>query len=302
MKPKALYRVFVTTSPEAEEAVLEVFNQVFGTASNSFKNFRSGKIAVTAYSEERPEVLLHRRKSIEAGLAKLRASGLEPASGRVKIQPVRREKWADSWKHHFKPLEISGRLLVKPSWSKRRTKKGQVSVVLDPGLSFGTGQHPTTLFCLRQLVAHTRKTDRPSFLDIGTGSGILAIAAARLGFRPVEAFDFDPVCVRITTANARRNAISGKLSIFHGDVARLKLAPAKTFSLVCANLIANLLLAERKRIVAQVSPGGTLVLAGILAEEFGSITAAYETSGFLLKSSRKEKEWRSGAFVHQSKS
>jgi ribosomal protein L11 methyltransferase len=297
MKPNALHRVFVTTSPEAEDAVLEVFERVFQTAANSYKNFRSGKITVTAFSSEPRRILIQDRKAIEAGLDEMKAAGLKFVRHPVRIQPVRRENWAHSWKRHFKPMEVSVRLLVKPTWSKRKPKRGVLPIVLDPGLSFGTGQHPTTMFCLRQLVSHQRRNKTPSFLDIGTGSGILAIAAARLGFQPVEAFDFDPVSVRIATANARRNAVERKLSIFRGDVARLKLAPATTFSLVCANLIADLLLAERKRIAAQVSPGGTLVLAGILAVEFDSIKAAYENCGLALKSTRKEKEWRSGAFL-----
>src|SRR5208337_4372949 len=125
------------------------------------------------------------------------------------IAKVKREDWAESWKKHFKPLEIIFRrdefhespkkenqfklgtrpsersaksLLVKPSWSKKRPRKNQAVVILDPGLSFGTGQHPTTAFCLRELVRCGKIETRRSFLDIGTGSGILAIAARKLGF------------------------------------------------------------------------------------------------------------------------
>ena len=104
-------------------------------------------------------------------------------AGKIEIAKVKREDWAESWKRHFHPIEIGKTLLVKPSWSKKRPAKNQAVVILDPGLSFGTGQHPTTSFCLHQ-IARGRKngTPRPSFLDIGTGSGILAIAAAKLGY------------------------------------------------------------------------------------------------------------------------
>src|ERR1700743_660101 len=97
------------------------------------------------------------------------------------------------------------RLSRTPSTTQSRLRKAQAVIILDPGLSFGTGQHPTTFFCLRQLVACRKPGVEQSFLDIGTGSGILAIAAAKLGYRPVEAFDFDPASVRVSLENVKKN-------------------------------------------------------------------------------------------------
>ena len=144
-------------------------------------------------------------------MTRIKSCGLQIGAGKFALAKVRRENWAESWKRHFKPIEIGGELLIKPSWSKRRAKKNQAVLILDPGLSFGTGQHPTTSFCLEQLVQHrTIKADQ-SFLDIGTGSGILALAAAKLGYSLVEAFDFDPEAVAIARTNARRNRVSDKI-------------------------------------------------------------------------------------------
>jgi ribosomal protein L11 methyltransferase len=172
--------------------------------------------------------------------------------------------------------------------------------VLDPGLSFGTGQHPTTGFCLQQLVAHSEKFNgrnaQGAFLDIGTGSGILAIAAAKLGYMPVEAFDFDAEAVRIARENARKNGVSRKVNIRREDVTKLASRSRKKYDLVCANLISTLLVAERRRIIARLKSGSILVLAGILASEFASVRSAYERGGLQLVASRTEKEWRSGAF------
>ena len=144
-------------------------------------------------------------------------------------------------------------------------------VVLDPGLSFGTGQHPTTAFCLRQLVARRRPGEAQSCLDIGTGSGILAIAAAKLGYAPVDAFDFDPEAVRIARANARRNGVAARIRFSRQDLTKLPRRSARKYSLVCANLISSLLLAERERILARLQPDGVLVVAGILKEEFAQV-------------------------------
>ena len=138
-------------------------------------------------------------------------------------------------------------------------------------------------------------------VDIGTGSGILAIAAAKLGYKPVRAFDFDPNAVRVARANARVNHVEGQLKITRDDVTKLPLRPAQKYDLVCANLISNLLIAERKKIVAQMNRGGILVLAGILKSEFVQVQMAFEDLGMKLVASKSEKEWRSGSFCFSSK-
>ncbi|HXE43531.1 MAG TPA: 50S ribosomal protein L11 methyltransferase, partial [Candidatus Baltobacteraceae bacterium] len=131
-----------------------------------------------------------------------------------------------------------------------------------------------------------------SFLDIGTGSGILAIAAAKLGYKPVHAFDFDIEAIRIAKANAKFNGAKAK--IYRGDVTKLK--PRRQFDLICANLISNLLIAERKKIAAQLNCNGVLVLAGILKSEFSQVQKAFEACGMKLAAVKTEKEWRSGSF------
>jgi ribosomal protein L11 methyltransferase len=235
------------------------------------------------------------REEILTGLRRIKNCGLKIGAGKIKVAKVRREDWAESWKRHFQSIEIGGTLLVKPSWIKRKPRKTQAVVVLDPGLSFGTGQHPTTAFCLNEIVRR-RKTEIQSFLDIGTGSGILAIAAAKLGFKPVRAVDFDPEAVRVAKANARANGVSKKIKILRGDVTKFSIRPKEQFDLVCANLISNLLIAERRKIVAQMQRGGVLVLAGILKSEFMEVQKTFEESGLKLVAGKNEKEWRSGSF------
>ena len=194
-------------------------------------------------------------------------------------------------------MEFGRALLLKPSWVRRRPRAGQQVVVLDPGLSFGTGQHPTTGFCLEQIVANRSADQQQSLLDIGTGSGILAIAAVKLGYRPVEAYDFDPDAVRVARANARQNAVSRRLTIAQRDLTREPLRSVHKFDMICANLIFDLLLSERARIVNRLGPGGTLVLAGILRAQFPAVVRAYRRLGLRLKVSRRQNEWQSGAFA-----
>jgi ribosomal protein L11 methyltransferase len=301
MKRKPLWRISVTTTLEAEEAVAELLGEILGQPAASHFNVETQISVISVFGARK--IILPRavREEISAGLERIKNCGLQIGSGKIKITTVRREDWAESWKRHFKAIEIGDALLVKPSWIKKLPRKNQAVVILDPGLSFGTGQHPTTDFCLREICRVRKQSSRrldatKSFLDIGTGSGILAIAAAKLGCKPVRAFDFDPEAVRVAQANARVNRVLKEIKIASGDVARLSTNPKQQFDLVCANLISNLLIAERKKIAAQLRPDGILVLAGILKAEFGEVQKFYEDLGLKLVSAKSKREWRSGAF------
>jgi ribosomal protein L11 methyltransferase len=133
-------------------------------------------------------------------------------------------------------------------------------------------------------------------LDVGTGSGILAISAVKLGYADVEAFDFDPVAVRVAAKNCRVNRVDHKIRLSRRDLARIPMASRKKYDVICANLISNLLIAQRRRMTNRLAPGGSLILAGILNTEFHSVCAVYEKAGFRLVDSEREKEWKSGAF------
>jgi len=290
----------VATSPVAEDSVGELLATVFGVAASAYFDLDKQTSLVSVFVEQGKFSPVAARREVATGLKRIAKCGLNLGTGKIEITKVKREDWAESWKRHFHPLEIGPELLVKPSWSKVRAKKNQAVVILDPGLSFGTGQHPTTSFCLNEIVRTARADARPtatqSFLDIGTGSGILAIAAAKLGYAPVQAFDFDPESVRVAKANARKNHVENKIKLTRGDVTKLPVRPARQYDLICANLISNLLISEKRTMVRRLKRGGTLVLAGILAVEFGEVRRAFEKTGLKLVASKVENEWCSGAF------
>ena len=293
-----LWQISLTTTAEAEEACIEALTGEFGVPASGYTDFENQSVRVSTYLETKPAQLTQRINAVRARLRAARAGGLRVGQGRIECRPMKRENWAESWKRHFKPLSIGGAVLLKPSWSRRRAKRGQVVVVLDPGLSFGTGHHATTSFCLREVVRFCRKGGG-SLLDMGTGSGILAIAGAKLGCKPIEAFDFDPEAVRVAHKNAARNRVQDRIRMHQADVTKLPVRPVRRFNLVCANLISNLLLAERNRIVARVGEGGTLVLAGILRTEFSLVRKAFEELGMKLARQEDESEWASGAFARR---
>jgi ribosomal protein L11 methyltransferase len=288
---KNLIKISVRITAEAEDAVLELLGGVFGRPASIYADTERHTTSAIIYVEK---FTAAQRALVRDGLRRIREAGIDIGSGRISVRRVPRENWAESWKRHFHPLEIGPRLLVLPSWSKQKPKRGQAVVILDPGLSFGTGHHPTTAFCLAQVAARREDARKQRLLDAGCGSGILAIAAAKLGYSPVVAFDFDPEAVRVAKENAQANRVSFRIA--QQDLTKMPRRSTEKFDVVCANLIYDLLIQERDRILARLAPGGTLVLAGILRPQFPKVQRAFEMAGLRLVASRAAKEWRSGAF------
>lgn len=297
MSPRFIWELSVTVAAEAEEAVAEFLTRLSDqpvTVSTDVKN-RISKVLI--YSPSRRRFTKQFMRNVENGLSKVAQCGLDVSPGRIRLRRLRQKNWAETWKKQFKPIRIDSVLLIKPSWSKIKSPKGCISMVLDPGLAFGTGHHPTTAFCLRQIVRLHRTGAKQSFLDIGTGSGILAIAAAKLGYKPVLAFDKDPNAVRVAKANVKRNRLTGSVRVKRADLLNLRLPSGIKFDVVCANLNSELLLECKNQICKLVSQKGALVVAGILKSEFEQVHTAYRKAGFKLVETVCDKEWQSGLFT-----
>ncbi|MFM8879786.1 MAG: 50S ribosomal protein L11 methyltransferase, partial [Verrucomicrobiota bacterium] len=235
---RILRSISITTSLSAEDAVGVLLELERGQTPSSFADAVTRLSTVSVYGEVETRDVAAIKRRLREGLRALAADGIDIGPGRIQIKKVPARDWSESWKRHFKPLDLGPRLLVKPTWSRRNPKKGQALVVLDPGLSFGTGQHATTRFCLEQLVGLRNPGAGPqSMLDVGTGSGILAIAAVKLGYQPVAAFDFDPDCVRVSNENAGLNGVSKVLTVTQDDITRVPRKSRQRYSVVCANLI-----------------------------------------------------------------
>ena len=290
--------VRVLTTPEAGEPVGALLESIFGTTASVWSEDGSSEAKVTVYLE-RESVDPAEEASLGQGLEILRAAGLDVGAGDWAVERVKREDWSESWKKHFSPIEVGDRLLVKPEWEVTEPKLGQAVVILNPGMSFGTGHHATTLFCLEQLAECMPVGGGKSLLDVGTGSGILAISAAKLGYDPVEAWDFDPVAVDVARRNAEQNGLGQVLAFKERDLT--KMSPGgRQFDVVCANLMSELLVAEKAKLASGLRPAGRLVLAGILEEQFGEVEAAFCGLGMDIIAAESLDEWRSGAFQFSS--
>ncbi len=200
------------------------------------------------------------------------------------VSEIADEDWGETWKKGLGPLSV-GRAFVRPSWVDAAVPPGMAEIVLDPGMAFGTGTHPTTSLCLGALSALLDARPGASVLDVGTGSGLLAIAAAKLGAGRVAANDNDPVAVTVARENAERNGAALELS--GAPVGEI----AGAFDLVVANILANTLVELAPDIAARVAPGGTVLLAGILGPQEDEVRAAYVAEGLRPAEERRDGEW-----------
>lgn len=242
-----------------------------------------------AYLVHDPAARVRVRRVREA-LGHLQAFGLGPV-GSLRVRRVADQDWLESWKASFVPLRI-GRFLVRPTWSD--ADPGDAIVLeLDPGMAFGTGLHPTTQQCLRAL--STLEVAGKRVADIGTGSAILAIAAAKRGAAAVVAVDIDEIALRAATENVARNGVA--VSIGRGSAADV---PGR-HDLVLANIVAPVLLAIAPDLARCTAPGGTLVTAGIIVAAEDQTVAAFAAAGFSPAGREQDGDWVSRTLTRQAK-
>jgi ribosomal protein L11 methyltransferase len=196
--------------------------------------------------------------------------------------------WAEKWKENFHPRRIGKRITVKPSWEPYSPSPGEVIVTIDPGQAFGTGTHETTQMCLQFLEEAFDGTPTPRrVLDVGTGTGILGIAAALLGAPFTLGIDVDPKGVEVAGENARINGVEDR---FHAATTPLSCVEGR-YDLILANVLAEILSDLKQEIAALLEPGGNLILSGILSEKGDWVAKEYEAAGCRLAGRKEEGQW-----------
>jgi ribosomal protein L11 methyltransferase len=231
-----------------------------------------------------------RRAIAEAAnaLGHLQAFGLRPI-GDLQTRIVREVDWAEAWKSHFPVLRVGRRLVIRPTWRRHRRQPDDVVLSLDPGMAFGTGLHPTTRLCLAALetLADEGRVASARVLDVGCGSGILAVAAGKFGAPDILGVDTDPIAVESTFANARLNRLTRRVRVRQGSVP----TGERPFDLVLANLIASLLAELAPLLRAELAPGGRILASGIFRDREGDVSAAFLASGLTLGRRWAEEDW-----------
>jgi len=286
----------VEADVEAVEAVSEILGRVAeGTAVQPTRLIRdpadeliaredpTAPFVVTAHVVDGPDARIA-VDATERALWHLQAFALRPV-GALQVRSVDDADWTDAWKRHYVPQRI-GRVVIVPSWVAHEAAADDAVITLDPGMAFGTGLHPTTRACLELLQAVEPMPDR--MLDVGAGSGILALAALRLGARSVVGYDTDSLAVTTARDNGDRNGLADRLEIRHGS---LPAVADERFSLVVANLVAAVLVDLAQRLADHVESGGVLLAGGIIAPRAAEVVGALGAVGLTVTDRRDDGEW-----------
>ena len=206
----------------------------------------------------------------------------------IEINGVNEEDWANSWKEYYKPLKIGNKIVIVPAWEKYSAAEGELVVKMDPGMAFGTGNHETTRLVIELLEKYVKGGER--VLDVGTGSGILAICAARLGAGLCRAYDIDPVAVKV----ARENIKDSGLQNITCDVSDLLRGVDKKdggYDIVCANIVADIIIRMMPDIAAYMNEGAVILASGIIVERAEDVISAFEAHGFYIAEKSIDNGW-----------
>lgn len=212
--------------------------------------------------------------------------GIVMGSLALEMQSVADEDWSENWKKYYKPFRIGTHLVVKPTWEPYAPEPDDLMIELDPGMAFGTGTHETTNMCMQLLEKHL--SDGMRVMDVGTGSGILAIAAAKLGAKDVLAIDIDPDAVKVAGENVVLNKADGRVRVVKGDLVKGEAMPCE---LAVANIVADAICMLAGPLTRHLVRGGLLICSGIIREREQDVLAAAKAAGYQVADRLEKGEW-----------
>ncbi|MXX02265.1 MAG: 50S ribosomal protein L11 methyltransferase [Gemmatimonadetes bacterium] len=285
--------VTIAVSPETEEAIVNAFWELGSSGVQQSGGGSTGASdRVTGFWPDLPGVdeKLHRVARL---WEELRNLGLAEGPCRISTRRVSEDDWSGKWKAQVGPVRVSEGLMVAPPWSDVPRSNRSLVVRINPGTGFGTGGHETTQLCLRQLEKRIRPGDR--VLDVGSGSGVLSIAAVLLGASRTTGIDIDPETIGNARENARLNGVSGRVDLHAGRLEHP--AVSGRYRVVVSNISAASLTAMLPGFAAHLHPGGELILSGLLIEEAGSFEASLAGEGFSLIERETQGVWWAGAAI-----
>jgi ribosomal protein L11 methyltransferase len=225
-------------------------------------------------------------ETLRTHFARLPEFGLPALIEGITLRYAEEEDWANAWKQYFKPSRVGQRLIIKPGWEEYSPAPGELVLELDPGMAFGTGGHPTTQLCLLSL--EERITPGMSVADIGTGTGILSLAAARLGASHVLATDIDPLARRVAGENVTRNGLTGQIEIL--ELADFE-ARAHACDLMVANIVARTIIELAPTVVQRLKPDGLFIASGIVEDYREAVLEALHEAGLTVEETKREDIW-----------
>lgn len=217
---------------------------------------------------------------------RLASGGFEEA--KTEIIGLCEEDWANSWKEFYKPFKI-GRIVIVPAWENYEARDGEIIVTMDPGMAFGTGTHETTRLIIGLLQKYVK--EGMSLLDVGTGSGILAICGAKLGAAPCRAYDIDPMSVRVANENIRESGLCDKITCDQSDLLKQVKNIAGGYDIICANIVADIIIRMTPDVSPFMSEKTILLASGIISERADDVVACFEENGFEIVERAEDNGW-----------
>jgi len=266
-------RITVTTSHNASEAVANCLFEMNATGVE-FKALDDTKVNLIAYYPLDDRVGT-RMQRLQDFLAKLPKWDIQPGTATIRLKHVKSEEWAETWKKAFPPQRIGKRMLIIPTWHATAHSETDILIRLDPGMAFGTGYHPTTQLSL-ELLEDTVK-DHYLVANIGAGSGILTIAAVKLGVEKVDAIEIDPTALPIAATNFQMNDVTPQVSLFQGDGLK---GIADKYHLIIGNILTKTILPIIPNCPSRLYPAGTVIFSGILETELEAVRSVLKENNF----------------------
>lgn len=242
-------------------------------------------VIVKAYFPE-SEDLIDKIELIKQNVEKIPQYNLDKGLGEVTTSEVYEKDWAESWKKYYKPKKIGDRVVVKPSWEDYEKEDNEIILELDPGMAFGTGTHETTIMCIRQLEKYI--DSRQTVFDVGCGSGILSVAAAKLGAEKVIAVDLDELAIKVSNENAKINHVKNIIDVRHGNL--LDVVNEKA-DIIVSNIIAEIIVVLTKDITKFLSKNGIFITSGIIHEKIDIVKEAMIAEGLEIIDTITLGEW-----------
>ncbi|WP_110953320.1 50S ribosomal protein L11 methyltransferase [Anaerosinus massiliensis] len=242
------------------------------------------------------EELDDKLRIFEKRVDELAGNNIDKGLGDISCNEIQEEDWATSWKDFFHPVKVGELIVIKPSWESYPASPNDILIELDPGMAFGTGTHHTTAMCIRLL--EETITGGMDVFDVGTGSGVLAIAAAKLGAKKIMAVDFDAMAVRVAKENVEINHVTDLINVKQGDL--MKGLDGKA-DVIIANIVADIIIRLLEDVPNKLKKGGTMIASGIIAERLGDVTEAVLAQGLVVDKVVEEGGWaamliRNGGF------
>lgn len=250
-----------------------------------FKKNEEDDVLIKTYVSEEKNVMEF-VEIIKQKVLGLRDFGIDIGEGSVSLDQVNEADWANAWKAYYKPTKVGQKVVVKPTWEDYNMQEGDLIIELDPGMAFGTGTHETTSMCIRELEKYVNKDSK--VFDIGCGSGILAIAAAKLGAKEVVAVDLDEVAVKVAKENVIENKVEENVSVMHGNLTDVIKDKA---DVIVANIIADIIKILAKDVQNFMKEDAIFISSGIILDKVEEVKESLIENGFEIVEVQKLGEW-----------